>query len=149
VGAVDRAGCVGALAGGRGAGLAGGHGGLGVIGDCYLLGVGAGPAEADAPLVVDADGMLALAVPLQGFESIARRHPQEVEGDRRVDELEFDQRAPPDVARKPPGPARRPQPFGFRVGKTPDQRRQPTAVQLSVKRMAIRPADRQTVLAQG
>jgi hypothetical protein len=34
------------------------------------------PQEADAPLVVDADAVLPLSIPLQGFQSISGRNPQ-------------------------------------------------------------------------
>jgi len=34
------------------------------------------PDETDAPLVVDADAVLPLAVPFQGFELVPRRNPQ-------------------------------------------------------------------------
>src|SRR5450759_5865806 len=34
------------------------------------------PYETNAPLIVDAYGVLSLAVPLQGFETIGRRNPQ-------------------------------------------------------------------------
>src|SRR5271167_2059749 len=35
-----------------------------------------GPGEADAPLIVDADRMLAAALALHGFEAVRRRRPQ-------------------------------------------------------------------------
>lgn len=34
------------------------------------------PAEADAPLIVDADGVLAFAVALEGFQPVAGRHAE-------------------------------------------------------------------------
>jgi hypothetical protein len=44
-----------------------------VIDDLDLLGVLAGPTEADAPLVIDADGVLATAIALQGLQPVAWR----------------------------------------------------------------------------
>ena len=35
-----------------------------------------GPNEANPELIVEADGVLALAVAAQGFEAISRRHPE-------------------------------------------------------------------------
>jgi len=40
------------------------------------------PSEADAPLVIDADAVLAVPVALQGFESITRRGAQIVQTPR-------------------------------------------------------------------
>src|SRR3546814_5121700 len=47
-----------------------------VVHDFYVFGVRAIPAKADPELVVDPDAVLALAIAPQGFQTIARRHPQ-------------------------------------------------------------------------
>ena len=44
-----------------------------VIDDCGFMGAVRFPAEADAPLVIDVDGMLSLAVALEGFQPVSRR----------------------------------------------------------------------------
>ena len=43
-----------------------------VIGNLYVVRAVVLPAEADAPLIVDADAVLALALPFQSFEAITR-----------------------------------------------------------------------------
>ena len=58
-----------------------------IISDFNVLGIGSGPDETDAPLVVDADAMLAGAAALQWFEPVAGRESQEGEFHRSVDEL--------------------------------------------------------------
>ncbi|KRC17442.1 hypothetical protein ASE31_29915 [Acidovorax sp. Root217] len=47
-----------------------------VIDDLDVLWSFWGPHEADSPLIVDADAVLALAVANQSFKSVARRNPQ-------------------------------------------------------------------------
>lgn len=91
-----------------------------VIDDFDLLGVGSVPDEAEAPLVVDAEGMLAFAVALQRLETIAGRQAEEFEFHRGVDELKLHQCTSLQVGRQAPyaltGPERR----SLGVGKTPD-----------------------------
>lgn len=50
-----------------------------VIDDLYPGGAVLSPNEAEAPLVVDADTVLALAVALEGFESVGGWNTQVVE----------------------------------------------------------------------
>ena len=59
-----------------------------------------GPAKAYAPLVVDPDRMLALAVPLQCFQAIRGRHSQGVERTRRVEHAKLAARDRKDIRRK-------------------------------------------------
>ena len=47
-----------------------------VIGNFYVLGAVPLPPETDAPLSVDPDAVLPLALSLQGFEAITRRDSQ-------------------------------------------------------------------------
>jgi len=49
-----------------------------VVNDLNVLRSRRGPAEADAPLVVDADAVLTLAVALERLKSIAGRRTQEL-----------------------------------------------------------------------
>ena len=41
------------------------------------------PDEADAPLVIDTDAMLAAPLPLESFEPVPRWHPQVIQDRRR------------------------------------------------------------------
>jgi hypothetical protein len=43
-----------------------------VVDDFNVVGVAVNPAETDAPLIVDADAVLAFALALQGFQPIGR-----------------------------------------------------------------------------
>jgi len=54
--------------------------GLMVVNNLDLLGVGSGPAEADAPLVVDPDGMLSATIPLSAPDGCWRQ----------IEECQFD-----------------------------------------------------------
>ena len=49
--------------------------GLVVINDFDCVRVPVFPDEADAPLVIDADAVSARQVALEGFETVAGRHP--------------------------------------------------------------------------
>ena len=53
------------------------------------MGIPTFPAEADAPLVVDADAVLADTVAPECFQPIAGRDAESVQSSRRVDEIEF------------------------------------------------------------
>ena len=55
-----------------------------VVNDLNLLGSRRAPAEADAPLIVDADTELALAIAFKRLKSIAGRGTQELECCRRA-----------------------------------------------------------------
>ncbi len=72
-----------------------------VIYDFDFLGIGSAPDEADAPLFVDADAMLALSVSFERLEAIARRELKEFKLHGRVDELKLCQRALLNVGRQP------------------------------------------------
>jgi hypothetical protein len=51
-----------------------------IIDDLDVVGIPTGPAEADPPLVVDPDAVLAVPISCQCFETIARRGLEVVEG---------------------------------------------------------------------
>ena len=91
-----------------------------VIDDLDLLGVLAGPTEADAPLVIDADRVLATAIPLQGLQSITGRQPKESQLNRGIDQLQLNQRALPDVTRNAAGAPGEPQLLGIAISETLD-----------------------------
>jgi hypothetical protein len=50
-----------------------------VVGNLDIMGVAVPPAEAEAPLIVDADGVLPIPIPGQLFQAIARRNAQVLE----------------------------------------------------------------------
>jgi hypothetical protein len=85
-----------------------------------LFGVGTGPTEADAPLVVDPDRVLATAISFQRFQSVAGRQLEEGQFDGGIDQLQLDQRTLPDVTRKMAGAPGKPQLFGIAVSETLD-----------------------------
>ena len=45
-----------------------------VIHDLDIVRIARSPVEADAPLIVDADAVLTLAIAVKSFETIARRY---------------------------------------------------------------------------
>ena len=53
--------------------------GLMIIYDFDFVRVSVFPDKTDAPLVVDADAVPSLPVALEGFESVARRHPHVIQ----------------------------------------------------------------------
>jgi len=62
-----------------------------VIDDLDLVSVSVPPDEADAPLVVDADAVGACPLAFEGFEPVARWHPQVLKPFRLVDSDQFTQ----------------------------------------------------------
>src|SRR5690606_40595033 len=60
-----------------------------VVHDFYVFGVRAIPAKADAELIVDPDAVLALAIALQGFQPISRRHSQVFQAPGPIELLQF------------------------------------------------------------
>jgi hypothetical protein len=74
-----------------------------VIDDFDFMGSVRFPAEADAPLVIDADGVLAFPVALERFEAIAGRDGEVVEFGDGVNLGEFPQGDALDVRRERPG----------------------------------------------
>jgi hypothetical protein len=60
--------------------------------DLDVEGIGGAPDEADAPLIVDADAVLASAIALVRLESIARRDASVREGVGRIEDDEFPKR---------------------------------------------------------
>lgn len=78
------------------------------------------PAEADSPLVVHANTVLAHPIAFEFFKPIPRRHPQVRDLFRRVDEAELAQHEPMELRRKAPDGFAAEEPFGIAIGKTVD-----------------------------
>ena len=95
-------------------------GGLMVIHDLDLLGIRAGPAKANPPLVVDPDRVLAAPAAAQRLQPVARWQAEEGEFDGGIDELEFDDGSLPDVGGQAPGAAGGPKPFRLTIGEAFD-----------------------------
>ncbi len=68
-----------------------------VIDNLDLFSVGASPGKADAPLVIDADAVLARPDALQRLEPVARREAEEGEFDGSVNQLKFGEGALLDI----------------------------------------------------
>ena len=66
------------------------------------MSVAVGPAETDAPLVVDAKTLLPRAITTQLLEPIARRYPEVVKPNRGVDVRQFAQHHAVQIGRKVP-----------------------------------------------
>ena len=66
-----------------------------------VFGVALNPAEADPPLVIDPDAVLSLPVPFQGFQTVARRLAQGVEGNSRCQHRQFALCRADQIRRKP------------------------------------------------
>ena len=63
-----------------------------VVDDLDVEGIGGAPDEADAPLIVDADAVLASTIALERLEPIAGRNAQVGEGVGRIEDDEFPKR---------------------------------------------------------
>jgi hypothetical protein len=71
-------------------------------------------------LVVEADGVLAAAIAPQGLQAIARRHAEESQFDRGIEQLQLGQSSRPKGRRQAAGATGGPQLLGVAIGKTPD-----------------------------
>ena len=60
-----------------------------VVDNFAFVGVLPGPAKADAPLIVDADAVLASANSLEGFQAVAERQAHDVESVGGIELEEF------------------------------------------------------------
>ena len=68
-----------------------------VIYNLDLFGVGAGPKEADAPLVFDSNRVLSAPISLECLEAITWRQLEESQFNCGIDQLQLDERSLPDV----------------------------------------------------
>ena len=91
-----------------------------VIDDFHVVGVAVSPTEADAPLIVNPDAVLAFALPLQGFEPIGRRNAQIIQHGGVAQHAQFASCHGLDIGRQAPGRRSAPDLFRFLVGKVPD-----------------------------
>ena len=60
-----------------------------VIDDLNTLRMTISPEKADPPLVIDANALRALAIPLQHFKSIRRRQSKIFQSDSRINRIEL------------------------------------------------------------
>ena len=72
-----------------------------IVHDRDIVRVAVLPPKADAPLIVDANAVLASAIALELFESIAGRNAEIFELFRRVDGHKLAQHGPLEVGREP------------------------------------------------
>src|SRR6185312_4768911 len=91
-----------------------------VVNDFNFMGVATLPEEADAPLVVDPDAVLAFAVALQGFQAIGWRNAEVIQGRRGIEHAELAARDLLDIGRQSPGCSSAPDLLRLLVGKAPD-----------------------------
>lgn len=68
-----------------------------IVDNLDVMGIAALPSETDPPLIIDAATMLALALALQRFKPIARRHGERLEERGGMDLHELAQRDAPDI----------------------------------------------------
>lgn len=71
-----------------------------IVGNFNIKSVAVEPPEADAPLVVDGDGILPFPVTLQPMEPVTWGHLEIVQPRRQVDVLQFAPGSPHDVSRQ-------------------------------------------------
>lgn len=87
----------------------------GDLGDIALL-----PAEADAPLIVDADAVLTTPIAFQRFQPIGRRDTQILETGSGIEHAQLASGDRLDIGRQPARALTTPNLFGFLVDKAPD-----------------------------
>lgn len=91
-----------------------------VVHNFHVQRIFAVPAEANPPLVIDADAVLAFAVVFQRFQMIAIRHAQIIQAARLIQQQQFPPRHALNLVRQPPGRFIVEQLFGFGAGKAAD-----------------------------
>jgi hypothetical protein len=94
-----------------------------VIDNLDLLGVGAGPKEADAPLVVYSDRVLSAPISPEGLQAITWRQPEECQLNGGIDQLQLNERPLPEITGKAACAPGEPQLFGVTIGKAFDHNR--------------------------
>jgi hypothetical protein len=94
--------------------------GLLFVADLDVICVAFFEPEADAPLVVDRDRMLAGAIPFERVQAVARRYAKSLDPIRSVDRRQLPQRASFDFGWQATHLAGDPESFGLPVGKRPD-----------------------------
>jgi hypothetical protein len=79
-----------------------------VVDDLDRMGIPILPHEANPPLIVDPDGMLAATFAAQRFQPIARRDPEVVQTACTIQQAQFSQGGGLNVAGQTPAPLARP-----------------------------------------
>ena len=93
-----------------------------IVRDFHVVSVAFAPAEANAPLVVDADAVLPFTAALQRFEPVARRHGHVPQLCGRVQQQQFASCATLNGRREAAGQLGPEHPLGFRAGKAQNHR---------------------------
>ena len=93
-----------------------------IVDDFDVIGIASGPPEADAPLVVDANTVLTVAIAFELLEAIARRCPEILEPHRRVYVAELSEHDAAEVRRKATNVLALPEALGVAVGEVLDHR---------------------------
>ncbi len=88
-----------------------------VVDDLDVQGIGARPADADAPLIVDANAVLALAITPQLLEAIAGRQAELLKPAGRVEDAKFPQHHAPQIGGEASDGLARPEALRVAVGK--------------------------------
>ena len=105
-----------------------------IVYDLNLFRVSIAPHKADAPLVIDADAVLAGPVAAQLLQPVAGRHAEVVQLLSRVDHDELPQHQPEQFGRKPADALTPEEPLGIRVREALDhpERYRPQGITSSV-----------------
>jgi hypothetical protein len=88
-----------------------------IIRDLDIEGVAVGKSEADTPLIVDPNRMLARSIAFECFETIRRRQAQVRDADCGVQLLQSHACPPQNIARQSPSLASVEEPLGFSISK--------------------------------
>jgi hypothetical protein len=88
-----------------------------VIDNLHIVGIAPVPLKADAPLIVDADAVLAGAVAPQPLQTVARWHSEVGQAHRRIYDAEFPQGHSLNSRSKLPNPLTLEEPFGIPIPK--------------------------------
>jgi hypothetical protein len=91
-----------------------------IVDDFDVMGMAGFPSEADAPLVVDSNAVLTLAVAFQCFEPVSRWNPKVGQGGCGVDLKQFPERGPVDIARNSSRAIAAEKSLGLRIGEAPN-----------------------------
>ena len=105
-----------------------------VIRDFHVVGVAVFPAETDAPLVVDADAVLAFPVAFERFEPVARRHAQVFKRRRCIEQDELAVHHSLKALRQPTGNKATVNFLRFRIGEALDHAKLITRDVIRIKR---------------
>ena len=104
----------------------------------YVVGVVILPAEADAPLLIDADAELSFAVSFECFETVRRRDAEVVEVTRLVQHRKLVQSPLLNLGRQFSRVQRGPQPFRLFIAKAFDHIPQPTVFPFGVNSISVK-----------